>query len=242
MIYCNYTHLQYIFSKTYRENKGNNHCYFYFLGKYLKIALHHFSSKISNQTADTFYHGISRTVYFPQYINSDRTRGLSVNGPLSTSSSFEVACNFAQHAGLIIELKQDSHFQLRGYLIIQEKHAYSSLRGQSFSAAWLSNYPGEKEYLFAQNLSRLLITNIIELKTGYEYKYVLTATTLIHSCVNKEYNDSKHIDDKMQLFCQMVLEHQLAKTSSHYKSFTSLNAFSKQILNTLFLKQQIIYV
>eukprot|EP01084_Bolivina_argentea_P300486 518145_1 len=32
MIYCNFTGLQYQFSKTYRENKGKMHCNFFFLG------------------------------------------------------------------------------------------------------------------------------------------------------------------------------------------------------------------
>eukprot|EP01084_Bolivina_argentea_P319562 554273_1 len=39
MLYCNYTALQYAFSKTYRENRGNNHKYFYFWGMYLKICM-----------------------------------------------------------------------------------------------------------------------------------------------------------------------------------------------------------
>eukprot|EP01084_Bolivina_argentea_P239337 402296_1 len=38
MVYCNYTELQYQFSKTYRESNGTKHATFYHLGKYLKCA------------------------------------------------------------------------------------------------------------------------------------------------------------------------------------------------------------
>eukprot|EP01083_Nonionella_stella_P298485 1013088_1 len=36
MVYCNYTNLQYEFSKTYRINHGADHSQFYHLGKYLQ--------------------------------------------------------------------------------------------------------------------------------------------------------------------------------------------------------------
>eukprot|EP01084_Bolivina_argentea_P312003 540128_1 len=36
MVYCNYTQLQFSFSKTYRDNEGRDHNNFYYFGKYLK--------------------------------------------------------------------------------------------------------------------------------------------------------------------------------------------------------------
>eukprot|EP01084_Bolivina_argentea_P000095 172_1 len=39
LFYCNFTLLQYEFSKTYRHNEGKDHNNFYYLGKYLKISV-----------------------------------------------------------------------------------------------------------------------------------------------------------------------------------------------------------
>eukprot|EP01084_Bolivina_argentea_P157348 274225_1 len=56
-IYCNYDVLSCEFSKTYRENEGENHDNFYWMGKWLKILVHEFGIK-GYQCADAFYHGI----------------------------------------------------------------------------------------------------------------------------------------------------------------------------------------
>eukprot|EP01084_Bolivina_argentea_P206561 352637_1 len=107
MIYTNYTALQYEFSKTYRSNKAKYHNHFYFWGQYLKICIHQFGMKTS-KTIGGFYHGITRKLYFPHYINSDGLDGVNIWCPLSTTKSFEVAFNFAAKNGLVIELS-DHH-------------------------------------------------------------------------------------------------------------------------------------
>eukprot|EP01084_Bolivina_argentea_P105210 188343_1 len=100
MIYCNYTSLQYEFSKTYRTNEriysaiGNayrhQHDNFYHLGMYLKEAVHRFGTKINCGDVTSFYHGISEQLILPQYIH----KYCVINSPLSTSSSRVVATNF----------------------------------------------------------------------------------------------------------------------------------------------------
>eukprot|EP01084_Bolivina_argentea_P203785 347986_1 len=101
MIYCNFTQLQYKFSKTYRENNGKNHNEFYNLGKYLKISVKIFGTEIHKGNISQFYHGIGQKLLFPSYIGVD---GVLIYCPLSTSSSFEVAMNFTNNNnGLIIQ-------------------------------------------------------------------------------------------------------------------------------------------
>eukprot|EP01084_Bolivina_argentea_P071628 130172_1 len=96
MVYCNYTELQYKFSETYRVNNGKKHQSFYYLGVYLKIAVKKFGTKIAKGSTNHLFHGIGEQLLFPQYIGCGRALvGVSICGPLSTSSSFEVATNFA---------------------------------------------------------------------------------------------------------------------------------------------------
>lgn len=135
MLYCNYTQLQYEFSKTYRRNV-HQHNNYYFWGKYLKESVQQFGTKIRNGNIKAFYHGIRQKVSFdPHFFNSHRYNKLCIHCPLSTSSSFEVAANFASD-GLIIEFGEyDSWVSDVGY----------------FSVSWLSDFGNESEYLFLQS-------------------------------------------------------------------------------------------
>eukprot|EP01084_Bolivina_argentea_P105456 188843_1 len=144
MIYCNYDMLQYELSKTYRENNGADHNNFCYWGKYLKQAVHQFGTTISGGEIEEFYHGIGEQLLFPQYIGE--VDGVRIFCPLSTSSSFEVALNFANHnKGLVVKFGDDH----RRYFT-----------PKYFSCAWLSDYSNEAEYLFIQNLNLLKINDI----------------------------------------------------------------------------------
>eukprot|EP01084_Bolivina_argentea_P257056 432977_1 len=131
MIYCNYDQLQYYFSKTYREENGNNHNNFYFLAKYVKISVHKFGTD-DYAREKNFYHGINEQLVFTAYIynsndthhTSESTQGVIINGPLSTSTSFEVATNFTNfNQGLVIKFGNESN--------------------NFFSVSWLSDFPNE---------------------------------------------------------------------------------------------------
>eukprot|EP01083_Nonionella_stella_P257609 881590_1 len=111
MIYCNYDYLQYIFSMTYRENNGQHHEEFYWLGKYLKRTVALYSSSTDRHV----YHGISNMMLFENYCSSykhslerkgflEQRDSIEICSPLSTSTSFEVALNFANHNnGIVVE-------------------------------------------------------------------------------------------------------------------------------------------
>eukprot|EP01084_Bolivina_argentea_P272592 464163_1 len=167
MIYCNYDVIQYEFSRTFRQNT-ETHNQFYHLGKHLTSCMQ-FGPDPRTGKIDGFYHGMSALV-FPQVIGDsflldrdDQRRGLEINCPLSTSSSFAVAVNFADiNDGLVIELRR-MHFSHSTY----------------YSVEWLSDYPNEHEYLFIR--TRLEIVNISEFRTGFEYYSILKALQFIQT-------------------------------------------------------------
>eukprot|EP01084_Bolivina_argentea_P142513 250367_1 len=124
MMYCNFDTLQQEFSATYRK-KTTIHNNFYYMGKFVKMSVHQFGTKIKNGTIKTFYHGIGEKLLFPQIIGTDG-RGISIYCPLSTSSSFAVAANFTnRNNGLIIEFCSNNS------------------DAKYFSVAWISDYGNE---------------------------------------------------------------------------------------------------
>eukprot|EP01084_Bolivina_argentea_P209760 357228_1 len=143
MLYCNYDNLQYCFSKTYRaetiQDSIEQHAEFYHLGKCLKIIVHRFGTSINpfvkynfQKNVKRFYCGLSETLQFPQYM--DNKNGIVLHCPLSTTSEMSIATRFANDnasEGIIIELS--------GHDAVKY-----------FSAAWLSDYPAEKEFFFIQ--------------------------------------------------------------------------------------------
>eukprot|EP01084_Bolivina_argentea_P320194 555525_1 len=162
MIYANHTLLQCEFSKTYRDNV-NEHNNFYYLGKFLKISVHEFGEEIQSGRITSFYHGISENLQFPSCICDEVT----VYCPLSTSSSIEVAMNFAnQGNGLVVEFNN------------KNSHEYY------FSLSWLSDYPNENEHLFIQSESQLNMVNIVDVKSGLEYKPILDNLNNIENIFN----------------------------------------------------------
>eukprot|EP01084_Bolivina_argentea_P249309 417289_1 len=219
MVYCNYDQLQCQFSKTYRENNGRNHKYFYHFGKSLKIAIHGSGNKMRQfgcckHQKHSFYHGISQKMIFPSYgIESDEINGIFIHGPLSTSSSFAVAVSFATSNGLVLEFADN------------ETH---NLSPEALSLAWLSDYANEKEHLFMQNLVHFRIESIIEISNGKNYKLILDALRQITG-----YNHRK-----ATLFSptiDMLVSNQLAiATSQKYGKQRSLPEYAQNIANVYF--------
>eukprot|EP01083_Nonionella_stella_P289688 985838_1 len=103
MVYCNFTTLQCKLSETYRRCVQNEskesilkrHSTFYFLAKYLNEAVNDYGV---DSKRSKFYHGINKELLF------SKTCDISIYCPLSTSSSYAVAINFATSSGIIIEL------------------------------------------------------------------------------------------------------------------------------------------
>eukprot|EP01084_Bolivina_argentea_P209759 357227_1 len=249
MLYCNYDNLQYCFSKTYRaetiQDSIEQHAEFYHLGKCLKIIVHRFGTSINpfvkynfQKNVKRFYCGLSETLQFPQYM--DNKNGIVLHCPLSTTSEMSIATRFANDnasEGIIIELS--------GHDAVKY-----------FSAAWLSDYPAEKEFFFIQTRIHMRFNNIIEVKTGMEYinilkalKNINTATTVaplgsakmrvpVKSDLWEEYNS---IDHKMiQELMVSIIYFRLSVFDASYKSkmLFNFNDYAKEMINIYFKKHE----
>eukprot|EP01084_Bolivina_argentea_P200249 342451_1 len=196
MIYCNYTVLQYEFSKTYREHNGKHHDNFYWLGKYLQLAVHKFGTEV-NKGSQHFYHGIGERLFFPHY-----NKAFMINCPLSTTSSFAVATSFANNNnGLIL--------QFYGHT---PPYYYSGANTYYFSVSWLSDYGNENEYLFIQG-AHLYINNIVDTTSGYEFGSILNALQCLNAYTRPDFEypeidtiqtDENIILQSMSLFVKIV--------------------------------------
>eukprot|EP01084_Bolivina_argentea_P270840 460636_1 len=169
MVYCNYTELQCEFSTTYRICGGLKHNNFYHMGKYLKICVHTFGTKIIDGNIKRFYHGIGVKLLFPSIIG-DKGIGVKIYGPLSTSSSQFVAANFTNNNnGLVIEFCSN-----------QSQAKY-------FSASWLSDYANEQEHLFIQNDYPLQICNIQDIENEKDFDIIIKCLNIIDQIVSNQY-------------------------------------------------------
>eukprot|EP01083_Nonionella_stella_P278681 947810_1 len=232
MIYCNFHVLQYELSKTYRENNGAKHTYFYHLGKYLKISVHQFGREMME--GQSLYHGLAERLYFPNYIAQCKLEsGIAVCCPLSTSSSFAVALNFSNQ-GLIV------HFIKCGF----SKVKY-------FQCSLLSDYSYEREYLFIQNrmpgFGALEIYNIYDLSEGHQYRAIFDGLTTVQRAVHiSDMGSAMHllgrtaaisalrIPDFNQRITVKILCDRLSSMYDSYDPFESLNAYAKQVIATYF--------
>eukprot|EP01083_Nonionella_stella_P098563 277204_1 len=225
MVYCNFSQLQYVFSKTYRENINNheNHRNFYHLGKWIKQSVHKFGTKIYETNVQTFYHGISEKLLFPSIVSN-----VQIYTPLSTSISLAASANFADSSkGLVIEFNGGCRKSSR-YLDV----------------SWLSDYTDESEHLFIQNDIPLNIVNIMDGATGSHYKLILKSLQIIdHICI-MSYTDKT----KNNVFCAMIskiFENQLSiYCGDRYKPWITLqnSQYGSKLINTYFCNKYAITI
>eukprot|EP01084_Bolivina_argentea_P249354 417387_1 len=249
MVYCNYDTLQREFSKTYWSENWKKHTHFYHLGKLLQQAVNIFGTVITDGTVKRFYHGIAEMLVFQQYINKEDSY-LHFNCPLSTSSSFVVALNFANmNNGLILQFGGNC----RTY----------------FSVGWLSNYGNESEFLFLQSSAddekvqmnklysdvqpRLLqIQNIFEMKHGYEYGAILSTLQNIQSILDvtlDEYDsdsDDEYIPNwqTVKKLTSEILSNKLKYTDKYAKKLIDVFCENRKYvsLNYQYIKQHHAYL
>eukprot|EP01084_Bolivina_argentea_P287424 493194_1 len=233
MIYCNYTQLQYEFSKTFRDDlssKSKSEMYFpyphkeefYFLGYYLKYAVHTFGTEFgSEKDINSLYHGVSELLLLPECMNRVGNH-VEIYCPLSTTSSFEVAANFTnENRGMIIQFFPVTFAGGQKY----------------FSVSWLSDYAAEKEYFFIQNQDMIEIANIWDVSVNNEYLLILNSLKCINSItlegqsVKKKYID---IDTNLELLVMAVIHDQLSIVDESYEQFESLTPFAKQMIDRYF--------
>eukprot|EP01084_Bolivina_argentea_P001209 2216_1 len=224
MIYCNYTDLQYAFSKTYRENNGDDHCEFYWLGRTLKLSLDLFGTKIIDGNVSRFYHGIGRQLYFRRTTDTEfYLNVMQIYHPLSTSSSFEVAVNFTNHNnGVIIQF------------------ADHQARLKYFAVSWLSDYGNEREYLFIQTENPFHVVNIVDARFGRKYEPLLLALKYINDLTYPGLLDRilvTSINDEMYFMMKTIIQHKLL----HKHSFPN-DMYASSLCDFNFANQVVVQI
>mmetsp|Transcript_18274 Transcript_18274/g.28936 ORF Transcript_18274/g.28936 Transcript_18274/m.28936 type:complete len:389 (+) Transcript_18274:1-1167(+) len=247
LLYCNFDSLQFEFSKTFRKINAsedeqdvlNRHSGFFWFGKYLKMAVNSFGDvyqHVHTRTYnDTYFHGVNTKMTFSQMFDRD---GMCINGPLSTSTSFEVALNFAAQEGIIVEFK-DLPSPNNTALHVANGHAVgSSLNKAStfhFNCSWLSDFPSEKEHLFMQGGANLCMVNITDMDNT-EYDVVLKALAAIDSILSR--TDQRDHDHAMRNinFAKAVVEHQIAKKTNdlNFRMLETLNEYGSALIDEWF--------
>eukprot|EP01083_Nonionella_stella_P073794 199774_1 len=229
LIYCNYTALQCEFSKCCRNaslqelgRAFQQKIEFHHLGKNLKICIHKFGTEIRHGRIRTFYHGVSQLLMFPECIG--HTNKVLIHCPLSTTSSFEVALNFATSSnnGMILEFSGGEDYEMSKYL----------------SVSWLSDYAYEKEYLFIQNETCLVVDNILEVETGYEYYWILLALRIINTLTTQQVIQNQTqlmpIPLNVQTLMVQIIHHQLSFTMPSFTKLSSLSEYANEIVKGYF--------
>eukprot|EP01084_Bolivina_argentea_P306433 529518_1 len=102
-----------------------------------------------NKTLGPFYCGMSYLMVFPEF-------NIRICAPTSTSAQVEVARRFAGREGVILQVNNNGHSNAGNLRV--------------FGCAWLSNYAGEAEYLFAGGQYQIRIENItnVAIKDSYD--------------------------------------------------------------------------
>eukprot|EP01084_Bolivina_argentea_P178799 309044_1 len=215
MIYCNYDSLEYVFSKSYRENSRHNHWRFFHLAKLIKMAVRKGGVKVTDGTILSFYHGIGEQLLFPEIIGP-QGKGINIYSPLSTSSSFEVAANFTnQNKGLIVEFNK-----------------YSTAK--CFNVSWLSDYANESEYLFIQNEAPLQVVNITNMQSATDYKVIIKSLQIIDLVVASTTNCYKEeITEELRDLVVKICNHLLSlQYPFKYDAFQSLDKYAQDMIST----------
>eukprot|EP01084_Bolivina_argentea_P227508 384218_1 len=230
MIYCNYTDFQYNFTKSYRENGGKNHTYYYWMGKYLKSAVE--SGGQEHPNIQSFYHGLGEKLIMEI---THCSNSVNIHSPLSTSSAFAVALNFAaSNNGIIIEFGR-KQMKRRTTGIGCYRNAFNLL---CFSVEWLSDFANEHEYLFliTNPFSSLIIKNITDCRIGWSYSRIMKALQHIGWILSGDRQKLISCSVSMKSVIKCLLQYQLSCHSTNTERLMQsyLDDYSKCVCRTHF--------
>eukprot|EP01084_Bolivina_argentea_P113376 202067_1 len=239
IIYCGYDKLSYEFSKTYRTLKDEdkmsmkkNHSKFYHFAKLLNELVHAYSVQAYQSNTWRAYHGMNKTMKFKQ-LNFHSYQ------PFSTTSCYEVAVNFANYTGMVIELDFDGYTRF-------------------FDCAWISPYPNEHELFFINTRGLFQFANIIDVPNSCNYDELIKALCILdvsmnggilhadrklhHNIMNEQFfpeNKSelelfgaKPIDPMLKLCTIALIKHELNRYKpTQYDKMESLSSYFDELLH-----------
>eukprot|EP01084_Bolivina_argentea_P137726 242555_1 len=175
MFYCNFTEMQYEFSRSYRKTSPLEtqqelifkHQKVANWGRILWETVHVFGDKV--KTYPKLYHGINTTMLFPSAI-------AQFNGPCSTTPRLTVAAAFANQ-GIIVEMKPID---------------FDSQNMKCFDCKYVSMYAMEEEVFLldsgfdlyrGNNAFKFEFSNIMDAEDGTSHERYFQAFSIIKSLV-----------------------------------------------------------
>eukprot|EP01084_Bolivina_argentea_P180214 311337_1 len=213
MFYSNYDQLQSELTKTFRylhENETRKelekrHCNFYFWAKNLKDVVTNSGTQFKQN--DQFYRGVAEELIL--LLDFEDIYNYSLNGPVSTSLSFEVAVNFTNNKGIIIEF---------GYECKMVSNC--GVDGPRYlSVSWMSDYAAERERFFFGSTFKL--KDIISTKFTCQYKQLLAAIQVIDYCIRGLFEPI--VTEETKKLCSTLICHELSYSLCAYEASDSLN-------------------
>eukprot|EP01084_Bolivina_argentea_P259899 438740_1 len=240
MVYCNFTKLQYEYSKTYRkipitetdDSIKNRHSHFAHLARLLTESCYMYGTLANPKSGThTFWHGINCKLIFNKCV-------AVFVGPTSTSCSREVTINFAKDKGVLIQLHC-------GYADAPDNYV------TFLDCRWMTDFVYEEERLFIGQSMALEFKTIITTidNTNYEiWIYTLSVVNVLFCDMNLNVakdrpNWFQHQIEKtkkvhMKKLVLKVLHHELHKSlPEKYKKANYIPEYIDELLHQYFVSK-----
>eukprot|EP01084_Bolivina_argentea_P263425 445869_1 len=245
LVYCNFDHLQFKFTQTFRKLKETEtiesikerHQNYHFLAKFLRECVECFGTEWRNperkpsgtRSFVNVYHGVTNTFTFTSMTPY-------IHGPFSSTTDYAVAVNFCNlNKGMILQLKinKDSWIFHKtmdnaGRMITQPDGTIS-IKGVSmmafFDCAWLSDYTNEQEIFTVGGLFPFIFEKIIT-STGSNYEEYIKAIKMVTYCLwNGHSSGGTHILPQTAEEQQMVFRLLLHELKINYPDNPNFHEF-----------------
>eukprot|EP01084_Bolivina_argentea_P015295 28591_1 len=195
MVYCNYDTLQSKFSETYRlstelssttetyclsinetyASLKHRHSEYHFMGKLLRENVECFGMSMydCDGVRVRLYHGLDQIFTFS-------TVAPYIKGPMSSTTDYAVAVNFAGHAGMVLEIGVDSEYWRVKWKQSQSDH---DDRIACFDCRFLSDYVNEQEIFTIGGLYQSQFNTIIMVESAINYVYYIKGLKQMTYCM-----------------------------------------------------------
>eukprot|EP01083_Nonionella_stella_P005185 15036_1 len=223
MLYCNKDALQRRFSETIWDVQLNEkHRNYHHLAKLLRENVEVFGSNNIALKNVSLYHGVALDSQFSSL-------DICFNGPLSSTTSYEVAAGFAMGAkdgeGMVLE------FTLNDDWVSQNNKTICL-----FQCAYVSDYPCENEIFFIGGLANFQFESI-QKTIGTRYTAYVLALIAISDFCNGYIRWLKRLNRSVlqKLICR-VLSYQFHRKYSHdeYNGLGSIDSYTKGMIERHF--------
>eukprot|EP01083_Nonionella_stella_P247145 857236_1 len=246
--YCAFSHLCSRFSETYRrlndvndrvqslpesdmnrimgkENKNRSresdsnfkkrHSHFHYFAKHLCEAVNIFYDSTRHDRPDVYkcFHGTTSEFVFDSMM-------CSMHQPFSTTMSSAIANNFGDGEGVILEI-QSLPFT------------------RYFECMYLSNYPAEREVLFLENFTPIMIQNITLMKQTKDFRAYIQAIHVLESMISCGMSDltGTRPNEQNKLLIINLIEMELSRYDKRQKQYR-IHAYVMNLFHNICIKRQ----